>query len=114
LEEQPHSTISLDGTPNENCDLASKLERVTETAIDKTDEILNLPLPSSDHPSFGSVLRAQNAAANTVLNTQTKVDENRLRGAVVNRLPELLEILRGEQIKLAELRKEAGNADGEK
>jgi hypothetical protein len=59
--------------------LAEKLERVTEKAIDKTEEILRLELPDPDHTSFGAVLRAQNAAANTVLNTQVKVDENRLR-----------------------------------
>jgi hypothetical protein len=34
-------------------------------------------------------------------NTQTKVDENRLRAGVVNKLPELLEILREEEIKYA-------------
>src|SRR5271165_1194463 len=74
--------------------LATKLERVTEKAVDKTDEILGLALP--DHASFGAVLRAQNAAANTVLNTQVKVDENRLRKQQIDRLPELLEIIREE------------------
>jgi hypothetical protein len=88
-------------------DLAAKLEGVTEKAIEKTDEILDLTLPSSDHPAFGAVLRAQNAAANTVLNTQVKVDENSLRRQTVDRLPELLEILREEQLKLAIRR--AGN-----
>ena len=82
-------------------ELATKLERVSEKALNKADEILDLPLPSADHASFGAVLRAQNAAANTVLNTQTKVDENRLRVGVVDKLPELLEILREEEIKYA-------------
>jgi hypothetical protein len=52
-------------------------------------------------------LRAKNAAANTVLNTQVKVDENRLRPTVVDKLPELLEILREEEIKYA-LRRAGG------
>ena len=82
-------------------ELAAKLERVSAKAIDKADQILDLPLPSADHASFSAVLRAQNAAANTVLNTQTKVDENRLRVGVVDKLPELLEILREEEIKYA-------------
>jgi hypothetical protein len=47
------------------------------------------------------LLRAKNAAANTILSTQTKVDENRLRAGAVDKLPELLEILREEEIKYA-------------
>ena len=60
-------------------------------------DILTLPLDVEDGP----LLRAKNAAANTVLSTQTKVDENRLRAGVVDKLPELLEILREEEIKYA-------------
>jgi hypothetical protein len=101
LEKAHSANRVVDETSDEKSGLASKLERVTEKAIEKTDEILDLPLPSSDHPTFGAVLRAQNAAANTVLNTQTKVDENRLRATAVNKLPELLEILKEEQINLA-------------
>ena len=60
-------------------------------------DILTLPLDVEDGP----LLRAKNAAATTILNTQTKVDENRLRAGVVDKLPELLEILREEEIKYA-------------
>ena len=90
-----------DPQSNGRGDLAVKLERVSAKALSKADEILDLPLPSADHASFGVVLRAQCSAANTVLNTQTKVDENRLRAGVVDRLPELLEILREEEILYA-------------
>jgi len=90
-------------------ELATKLERVSEKALNKADEILDLPLPSADHASFAAVLRAQNAAANTILNTQTKVDENRLRAGVADKLPELLEILREEEILYAKRRASVKN-----
>jgi hypothetical protein len=82
-------------------ELAATLERVSAKAIEKADQILDLPLPSADHANFGAVLRAQNAAANTILNTQIRVDENCLRAHVVDRLPELLKILAEEEILFA-------------
>ena len=78
-------------------DMAAELESVAQLGLKNLRDILTLPLDLED----GSLLRAKNAAANTVLNTQVKVDENRLRSAVVDKLPELLEILREEQIKYA-------------
>jgi hypothetical protein len=95
---------SLAGVTDDKNALASKLERVTEKAIDKADEILDLPLPNPDSESFGAVLRAQNAAANTVLNTQVKVDEHSLRRQTIDKLPELVRIIREEELKLAALR----------
>ena len=78
-------------------DMAAELEAVAQLGLKNLRDILTLPLDLED----GSLLRAKNAAANTVLSTQVKVDENRLRSAAVDRLPELLEILREEQIKYA-------------
>ena len=78
-------------------DMAAELEAVAQLGLKNLRNILTAPLDLED----GSLLRAKNAAANTVLSTQVKVDENRLRSAAVDRLPELLEILREEQIKYA-------------
>jgi len=50
---------------------------------------------------FPTILRAKVAAGSATLSTQVKVDENQMRAAVVDRLPELLEILREEEIKYA-------------
>ena len=100
----PQSNDMLDETSNGGNDLAAKLERVSAKAIDKADQILDLPLPSADHASFGAVLRAQNAAINSALTTQVRVDENRLRGATIDRLPELLKILAEEEILYAKRR----------
>ena len=78
-------------------DMASELEAVAQLGLKNLRDILTAPLDFEDT----SLVRAKNAAANTVLSTQVKVDENRLRSAAVDRLPELLEILREEQIKYA-------------
>ena len=78
-------------------DMAAELEAVAQLGLKNLRAILTAPLDFEDN----SLLRAKNAAANTVLSTQVKVDENRLRSAAVDRLPELLEILREEQIKYA-------------
>jgi hypothetical protein len=78
-------------------DMAAELEAVAHLGLKNLRDILALPLDVEDGP----LLRAKNAAANTILNTQTKVDENRLRAGVADKLPELLEILREEEIKYA-------------
>ena len=84
-------------------DMAAELEAVAQLGLKNLRDILTLPLDVEDGP----LLRAKNAAANTILSTQTKVDENRLRAGVADKLPELLEILREEEIKYA-LRQQEG------
>ena len=79
-------------------DMAAELEAVAHLGLKNLRDILTAPLDFEDT----SLVRAKNAAANTVLSTQVKVDEHRLRSAAVDKLPELLEILRQEQILLAE------------
>jgi hypothetical protein len=78
-------------------DMAAELEAVAHLGLKNLRDILTLPLDVEDGP----LLRAKNAAASTILSTQTKVDENRLRAGAVDKLPELLEILREEEIKYA-------------
>jgi hypothetical protein len=107
--QQGGGTLEMPAKDNGGNDLAAKLERVSAKALNKADEILDLPLPSADHASFGAVLRAQCSATNTVLNTQTKVDENQLRRGVADRLPELLKILAEEEILYALRQKERKN-----
>ena len=78
-------------------DMASELEAVAQLGLKNLRDILTAPLDFEDT----SLVRAKNAAASTVLSTQVKVDENRLRSAAVDKLPELLEILREEEILYA-------------
>jgi hypothetical protein len=84
-------------------DMAAELEAVAQLGLKNLRDILTAPLDFEDT----SLLRAKNAAATTVLNTQIRADENQLRHRAVDRLPELLEILREEQIKYA-LRRAGG------
>ena len=77
-------------TTGGNSGLAAKLENVAEKAIDKLDQILGVPL-DQDHEQFGSILRAQGAAANTALLTQVRVDESALRQRQLDRLPALIQ-----------------------
>jgi hypothetical protein len=86
-------------------DMAAELEAVAHLGLKNLRDILALPLDVEDGP----LLRAKSAAASTVLGTQVKVDENRLRAGVVDKLPELLEILREEEIKYALRRASAKN-----
>jgi hypothetical protein len=95
--------------------LVGQLETVTEKAIGKLDEIMSIPLdPDSEH--YAGVLRAQNAAANTTLITQTKVDDTRLRRRQTDMLPKLLAIIAREQARLPPkpIENEEGNPDGSK
>jgi hypothetical protein len=86
-------------TADDKSGLTSKLERLTEKSIGKLSEIIDLPLDKTD-PHFGGVLRAQTAAANTTLTTQTRVDESALRQREIDRLPALLELVRQVQTRL--------------
>jgi hypothetical protein len=68
---------------------------VTARALDKLDELLALPTDTSD----GNRMRA---TANTVLNTQTRVDEMRLRHrSNPDIMSKIIQMLKEEQEKLA-------------
>jgi hypothetical protein len=72
-------------------ELATKLETVSDQALDKLAEIMSLPLVNGD-PAFASVLRSQTTAAGVALNTQVRVDEVALRKQEHDRVPELLRL----------------------
>ena len=64
---------------------------MTTKALDNSEKILDLPVdPNEEH---GHVLKAKTSIVTTVLNTQVKVDETRLRRAQVDRLPALLKLV---------------------
>jgi hypothetical protein len=108
--------VAVDAVPEKTADtspLVAKLESVTEKAIGKLDEIMSIPLePESEH--YAGVLRAQNAAANTALITQTRVDDAHLRRRQTDMLPKLLAIIAREQARLPPklIENEEGNPDG--
>jgi hypothetical protein len=65
---------------------AEKLNTLTGMALDKTREILELPCDTQNL----KLLSIQKDAALSILSTQTKVDDNRLRARETDMMPELL------------------------
>jgi hypothetical protein len=91
----PVPTTDADDTPT----LGQRLETVCGKAVDKLDQIMELPLDPA-HRAFAGVLRAQTTAANTALTVQAKVDDLALRRAAVDRMPEILKMVAEVQRKL--------------
>jgi hypothetical protein len=73
--------------------LGQRLQAVCGRAVDKLDEIMGLPLDPA-HPAFPGVLRAQTTAANAALTVQAKVDDLALRREVVDRMPEIMRLVK--------------------
>lgn len=100
--EAPKPVGVLDGS-----DLAGRLEIATRKAIDRADEILELDL-DQESDKFGDVLRGINTSIKTIITTQTKVDEHRLRARKLDVLPKLLEAIAAHEAggKVVESRQE--------
>ena len=75
---------------------AAHFEDITELALNKHREILELPLDRS-RLDFQAILRAQTASAQSVLTAQVRVDEGRLRQKQTDTLGKLLEVLEREK-----------------
>jgi hypothetical protein len=79
-------------------DLPAKLDAVTARALNKLDEFLALPIDTAD----GNRTRAQTAAINTALTTQSRVDEMRLRArSNPDIMSKIIELMKEEELKLA-------------
>lgn len=68
--------------------------------------MLNLSLDQDDE-NFPTILRVKMSAAQTVMNTQVKVDEQRLKQRQADRLPEILDRLLAEEKVLRLVRQPA-------
>jgi hypothetical protein len=64
---------------------------VTHKALENAEQILDLDVDPDEE--FGHVLRSKTSVITSVLNTQTKVDETRLRRQSLDRLPALLRLV---------------------
>ena len=80
-------------------DASEGLDNLTQLAIDKAEEILRLKLIPGDE-DFNAILKAQTSQVATVLTTQVRVDEGRFKKKQVDKLGELLDLIRGEEAKL--------------
>lgn len=82
-------------------DLSEKLESLTALALERATDILeNAVDPDSDY--YPEELRAQTSTIKTALQTQVRVDEQRLRQKLSNALPNLLAILKEEELRLGQ------------
>lgn len=66
---------------------------MTQKALDRAENILDKDPDTADDERFGPIIRAQTSVITSVLNTQAKVDENRLRRQTADRLPALLALV---------------------
>lgn len=80
-------------------DASDHLETLTSKALSKMDEILSPPVDWSEP----KMVSAQIAAATTILNTQVRVDEGRLKRRKLDMLPKLLEAMAKEKGRLQEV-----------
>lgn len=80
-------------------DASEGLDNLTQLALDKAKEILEMQLVPGDE-DFNSILKAQVSQVQTILTTQARVDEGRFKKKQVDKLGELLDLIRGEEAKL--------------
>lgn len=84
---------------SEVLDFSVELDLLTNKAIKKANEILNMRLRKHDK-EFTAILRAQVAQIQAVFTTQVRVDEGRFKRRQVDTLEKLLERLSEEEKKL--------------
>lgn len=77
-------------------DSSAKLDTLTEKALKFYDELLSGPPEIGD----AKLLAAQSDAARTVMTTQLRVDDSRLRRRSVDTLSKLLSRLAEEEVKM--------------
>lgn len=80
-------------------DLAGKLEHLSGKALDRLDDLLEMDISDDGDEKFGEKVRGLNSATKTVLQTQVRVDEHRLKARSLDVLPELLEAIKAEEVR---------------
>jgi hypothetical protein len=73
-------------------DASDDLEALVKKSMRKLDAILDLTLDQDDE-AFATILRVQMTGVQTVLNTQVRVDDQRLKKKQSDNLPKLLDAL---------------------
>lgn len=81
----------------EKSDLAGKLEQLSGDALDRASDLLEMDISNDEDDKFGEKVRGLNSVIKTVLQTQVRVDEHRLKSRKLDALPELLELIKAEE-----------------
>lgn len=84
----------------ERMDLAGKLEALSGDALERAGDLLSMDITDEEHEKFGEKVRGLNSVIKTVLQTQVRVDEHRLKARNADALPELIELIRQEEAKM--------------
>jgi hypothetical protein len=93
----PRSQIVTAPRGLENDDLATQLERATRRAIERGEDLLELDITDETHEKFGDKLRSLNSTIKTIIGTQVRVDEHRLKARKLDVLPDLLARIEAEE-----------------
>lgn len=80
-------------------DASEGLDDLTQLALEKAKEILEMRLEPGDE-DFNAILKAQVSQVQTILTTQARVDEGRFKKKQVDKLGELLDLIKGEEARL--------------
>jgi hypothetical protein len=83
----------------ETVSITGDWEGITRLAIGRIRELLGISLDPTD-PNYAASLRGLNSAVGSVLNLISKLNAEMLRPSKPDKLPELLERLKEEQVKL--------------
>lgn len=84
---------------DEVLDASDGLDNLTVKALRKAEEILDMELNPADE-MFAAVLKAQVSQVQTILTTQARVDEGRFKKKQVDKIGELIELIRGEEARV--------------
>lgn len=85
---------------DELLDASEGMDEITDLAIAKAREILELPLDRYDGDNFATILRQQGSTVATILTTQVRVDEGRFKKKQADKLGELLDLIRSEEARM--------------
>lgn len=97
----PRSAIVTEPRGLENDDLAGRLERATIRAIERSEDLMELTVDDEGDEKFGDKVRGLNAIIKTIIGTQVRVDEHRLKARKLDVLPQLLEAIEAEEKRRA-------------
>lgn len=97
----PH--VAKPAVREEVLDASDGLDNLTQLALDKAKEILEMPLRPDDE-AFNAILKAQVSQVQTILTTQARVDEGRFKKKQVDKIGELIDLIRSEEARLVPAR----------
>jgi hypothetical protein len=80
-------------------DASEELDGITGLALNEARRILEEDLSTTDE-NYAVHIRAKVSVLQTILTTQARVDEGRFKKRQVDKLGELLDLIRGEEAKL--------------